>query len=67
MPTTKLVEGKKFMWDGVEYKDELEAKAAQEQYQATGFEALAIKEGAQTFVYTRRVVTEVTVEGSPPV
>jgi len=62
----KIVERKKFMWDGVEYSTEAEAKDAMLKYQADGFEVIMEKEGDKYLVYTRRVAAQVVVEGAPP-
>jgi len=61
----RIEEGKKFMWDGKEYATEEEAKEAAEGYGADGFETLHISEDGKFYVYSRRVVTEVVVEGAP--
>ena len=66
MPELALVEeGKKFMWDGKEYDSEADAKAAADEYAAKDFEVHQISEEGKFLVYTRKVVTEVVVEGSP--
>ncbi len=44
MSISIATEGKKFMWDGIEYRDENEAKATVEKYTSEGFEAMMIKE-----------------------
>jgi hypothetical protein len=62
----KVVERKKFMWDGIEYATEAEAKEAMLKYKSDGFEVIMEKEGDKFFVYTRRVAAQVVVEGSPP-
>jgi len=58
-------EGKKYMWDGREYTTEEEAKGAADGYAADGFEIINHSEDGKFYVYTRKVVTEVVVEGSP--
>ena len=60
-----VVDNKKYMWDGVEYKDEGEANAAAEKYAAARFEIHRIVEKETVYLFTRRVVTEVKVEGGP--
>lgn len=59
----RMFEGKKFMWDGRTYQSEQEAKEAEEDYKKEGFETLVIQEGDEPLVYTRRVVTEIVLEG----
>ncbi len=63
----KIVERKKFMWDGNEYKTEEEAKDAMLKYKSDGFEVLMEKGGDKYYLYTRRVAAQVVVEGTPPV
>lgn len=60
---SKMYEGKKFMWDGRTYESEDKAKETEGEYQKEGFETLIINEGNDSFVYTRRVVTEIILEG----
>ena len=57
----KYQDGKKFMWDGLEYTTEDEAKNAATAYSADGFEVLNTAEDGKFFVYSRRVVEEVVV------
>lgn len=61
-----LVDGRKYMWDGVEYGDGSDADRAAEQYSAAGFEIHRISEKGTAYLFTRRVVTEIKVEGAPP-
>ncbi len=63
---SKLIKGKKFMWDGVEYGSKKEAEEVMKTYQNDGFEVELIEEEKQHFLYTRRVVTEIVVEGESP-
>jgi hypothetical protein len=60
------IDGRKFMWDGVERPDEAEAAEILARYQSMGFDAVLVEEGRHFFLFTRRVVTAVTVEGAPP-
>ena len=55
--------GRKFMWDGVEYDDKKAAAAAEVKYKEKNFEVLTVSEGGDVLVYTRRIVTEVVVDG----
>ncbi len=61
--TAKMHEGKKFMWDGRTYESEEKAKEIEENYRKDGFETLVIQEGNDSLVYTRKVVTEIVLEG----
>jgi hypothetical protein len=65
MDMSRKFEGKKFMWDGAEYKDDAEAGKALETYKDSGFDAIQIQEGGGVYVFTRRLVTEIKVEGAP--
>ncbi len=59
---TLSFEGKKFMWDGVEYDNEEKASSVEKQYSEKGFEVRSCREDGKVFLYTRRVVTEIEVE-----
>ena len=58
----RLIDGKKFMWDGEEYDSEKEAKATQKQYEENGFEVELCREDEKVLLYTRRIVTEIVLE-----
>ncbi|MBC8470164.1 MAG: hypothetical protein H8D56_11895 [Planctomycetes bacterium] len=62
MPKARLFDGKKFMWDGLEYDDEEKAGSVEKGYAEKGFEVRTCSEEGKVFIYTRRVVTEVVVE-----
>ncbi|MGD2294859.1 MAG: hypothetical protein PVF22_03390 [Candidatus Aminicenantes bacterium] len=64
--TSKKIDGKKFMWDGAVYESEKEAQDTQKKYEGDNFEVQLIKEEGQHLLYTRRVVTEIVLEGEPP-
>ena len=66
MLVAKVIDGKKFMWDGVDYKGESEAKEAMTKYESDGFETRMIKEGDNFQLFTHRTVTDVKVEGPAP-
>lgn len=53
---SKIFEGKKFMWDGMIYETEEQAKEVMERYKKDGFEVRTVKEGSQYLVYSRREV-----------
>ena len=65
-PRARIIDGMKFMWDGTEYESIDDAKKAQAEYEKDNFETRIIEEGDKIEVYTRRVVTEVQVDGPPP-
>jgi hypothetical protein len=56
----------KFVWDGETYGAAPAAEARKAEYEAQGFETQLAEEEGQVFLYTRRVVKEVVVEGEPP-
>ena len=62
MPKARFFDGKKFMWDGLEYGDEKKAGSVEKGYAEKGFDVRACREDGKVFLYTRRVVTEVVVE-----
>lgn len=62
----KMIEGKKFMWDGETYEGMEQAKTAEEKYKKDNFETRIVEEEGKPLVYSRRVVTEVVVEGEAP-
>ncbi|KPJ53707.1 hypothetical protein AMJ39_03505 [candidate division TA06 bacterium DG_24] len=66
MDLARVIDGKKFMWDGATYETEEEAKKVQEGYEKDEFEVRRIEEERKHYLFTRRVVTEVVVEGPPP-
>ena len=65
MELARTFNGKKFMWDGKTYTDEKELGTAAREYADGGFEVETVNERSEHFLFTRRVVTEVVVEGSP--
>ena len=66
MQLSRVVDGKKYMWDGVERAGDAEAAAVLEQYQSMGFDTMLVKEDLRFFLFTRREVAGATVEGAPP-
>ena len=67
MPASSIiVNRKKFMWDGVVYETKKEAQETMEKFKKDGFEVELIEEDKKFLLYTRRVVTEIVVEGEPP-
>ena len=65
MELARIFNEKKFMWDGKTYVDEKEVKEISQKYQDDGFEVEMVEEDGEYFLFTRRVVTEVVVEGQP--
>ena len=67
MQLSRKFEGKKFMWDGNEYDTKEAAEQKAKEYMERGFDAKTIEEDGKFYVFTRKVVTEIEVEGSPPI
>ncbi len=63
---SRIIHGKKFMWDGVVYPTQEEAQGAAEKYKKDNFEVESVKQEDQFLVYTRRVVKEIVLDGKPP-
>ena len=57
---------KKFMWDGESYDSRERADAVRSDYETAGFEVRLVENESKFFVYTRRVVTEIVLEGEAP-
>ena len=63
MPNNSIVmNGKKFMWDGVDYPTGKEVMGKMQKYRNDGFEVEVVEEERKTYLYTRRVVKEVIVQ-----
>jgi hypothetical protein len=62
---SRIIDGMKFMWDGIDYGSAEEAEAAMAGYSAASFETRMLEEDGTLHVYTRRVVKDVVVEDSP--
>jgi hypothetical protein len=62
---SKVMDGKKYMWDGEEYPDHGAAEAKASEYKKDNFEVQVVEEDGKHYVYSRRVVTEIVVEGQP--
>ena len=63
---SKIINGKKFMWDGVVYESKKEAEDTMQKYKNDEFEVDLIEEEGKHLLYTRRVVKEIVVEGEAP-
>jgi heterodisulfide reductase subunit A2 len=58
IPLALEVAGEKFMWDGVSYSTEKDARQAVEAYKQDGFEVHLVLEKDKYLVYTRMLVTD---------
>ena len=56
-----IVDGKKFMWDGVEFPSKDAILDAMQKYKKDGFEVETYEEDDKLFLYTRRVVKDVVI------
>lgn len=63
---SKIINGKKVMWDGIVYESEKEAQKVKQTYENDNFEVEIVEEEEKFLLYTRRVVTEIVLEGEPP-
>lgn len=62
IPLARKVEGKKFMWDGITYESEDQARQAVETYEKDGFEVQLLSEKEQFLVYSRRIAEKQTAD-----
>lgn len=65
MELARIFSGKKFMWDGSTYESREQAEEVLKKYKNDGFEVELFEEDGQWFLFTRRLVREVKVEGQP--
>ena len=65
MDNFRVIDDKKFMWDGEDYESKSSAQENMATYNQKGFTTKLIEEDGKFFVFTRRVVTEIIVEGEP--
>ena len=67
MPDISIkVNEKKFIWDGVVYESKKEAEDRMQKYKDDNFEVEMKEEEGKHLLYSRRVVTEIVVEGEAP-
>lgn len=64
---SKIINKRKVMWDGVVYETEKEAQELKKKYEDNNFEVELVQEEEKYLLYTRRVVTEIVLEGEAPV
>lgn len=63
--SVKIIDTKKFLWDGETYDSKPAAKEAEGKLKADNFETRILEEEGKFFLYNRREVTEVVVDGVP--
>jgi len=61
----KIIDDKKYMWDGEDYLSKTAAQENVLKYNNDGFETQLLEENGKYLVYSRREVTEVVVNGEP--
>ena len=59
-----IIDGRKFVWDGVDYNSAEEASQRMQKYKHDAFEVEASEEDGKTYLYTRRDVKEVIVQNA---
>jgi hypothetical protein len=59
-----IIDGKKFVRDGVDYTNEEEASKKMQKYKDDGFEVELSEGDGKSYLYTRRVVKEVIVQNA---
>ncbi|GAG69621.1 hypothetical protein ES703_13882 [subsurface metagenome] len=67
MQLARIINKKKFMWDGKDYPDKKSALDVAQKYKKDRFETEVFEEKQKFYVFTRRVVEEVVVEGQPTI
>ena len=61
MELARQFNGKKFMWAGKVYDSESSCQKQAQSYLADGFEVQTFDEDGKYYIFTRRVVAEVSV------
>ncbi len=61
----RLFEDQKFGWDGTEYDSMEAAREKAKEYEKNGFDIEIVEEDEGYYVFSRRIVTEIQVEGGP--
>ncbi|MGO9255890.1 MAG: hypothetical protein ACLQU1_06275 [Bryobacteraceae bacterium] len=62
MKSYRIVNGRKFMWDGQAYDSKEAVERVVSRYQSEGFETEIVEEEGKFLAYTRREVKTVAVE-----
>ncbi|MEW5843193.1 MAG: hypothetical protein AB1775_08010 [Bacteroidota bacterium] len=61
---SKVLDNKKYFWDGINYESENAAKENFDKYSKDGFETKLVEEEGKYFIYTRRIAKEIKAEGN---
>jgi hypothetical protein len=67
MQLSKIINGKKYMWDGATYSDKKNTLDIEQKYKNDGFETEILEEDKNYYIFTRKVVKEIIIEGQPTV
>lgn len=62
IPLAQKFDGKKFLWDGVNYESRDAAQQALDAYQQDGFEVELVENNGQFLVYSRRIAAVQSAE-----
>ena len=62
IPLAQKIDGKKFLWDGVNYESRDEAQQALEGYKEQGFEVELVEQDDKVLLYSRRVAAVQSAE-----
>lgn len=62
MEKVKILDEKKFMWDGRTYMSESEANTAKAEYEKNNFETFMVSDEDKYFLFSRKIVTEIEIE-----
>jgi hypothetical protein len=62
----RFVDNEKYMWDGAIYETEEEANNKKAEYEGNAFQVQLFEQEGKYLLYTRRVVTEIVLEGEAP-
>lgn len=62
----RFVDKDKYMWDGAIYDTEEEANNKKTEYEENDFQVQLVEQEGKYLLYTRRVVTEIVLEGEAP-
>jgi hypothetical protein len=63
MESMRFFDRRKFMWDGEAYETPAAAEAKRKEYESQGFEVQLVEEEGKAYLFTRRVVKEIVLEG----
>ena len=63
MDLARRFEGKKFMWDGQTYAGDAQAGEVRRKYETEGYQTKMVTEDGSTFVFSRKEIKEIVIEG----